>query len=297
MTRTLLITLLLAGCGAKVEPQDQFDDWASLKADAFSGRMKVAGQVAYGDPALRVKYSSSPLYRAVTFDALAGDPVDIWVRSTQGDPVTWLLDPGYATVAKNDDAPGADSSDSHIAVTLKRSGTFYVVFRDYDYGAHYFNVEVRGPSGCRLELAAGGSNATVDSYARALADSGAGWSVSTRRLPACADLSDGNTRSRLREVLRGGDFLEGGTRVTASPVASGGFAFTQRIDQSLAALHRLGGPANADSLANAIKRPVISSPDAFLEVRLDVAVSWCTATGAALIDTRTGIVYLVAEGC
>jgi hypothetical protein len=293
MMRTLFLSLLLAACAAKVEPQDQFDDLVG-KADAFSSRMKIAGQLQYGDE-LRVKYSSSPLYRAVSFEALAGDPVDVWVRSTQGDPVTWLLDPSYRVVAKNDDS--GDSSDSHVWATLKKSGTFYVVFRDYDYQTHYFSIELTGPAGCRMELGSGGSNTTVDNYARALDDSGAGWSLTTRRLPTCADLGDEATRNRLREVLRSGGFLEGGSRVSASAIANGGFAFAQLIDRSLDALNRNGGPTNASSLANAIKRPVISSPGSFLEIRLDVNVSWCTATGVALVDTRTGILYIVSENC
>src|SRR5689334_9908744 len=123
-----LLLLALLGCVAeKPEPQDSFDDLAG-KADAFSSKMRVVGNLAYGAAPLRVKYSSTPLYRAVSFTAQSGDPVDLWVRSTQGDPVTWILDASYKVVAKNDDASGS-VTDSHLALTLKKSGTFYAVFR------------------------------------------------------------------------------------------------------------------------------------------------------------------------
>jgi hypothetical protein len=292
----ILLIALLAGCStSKVEPQDSFEDLAAAKADSFSGKMRVAGNLAYGDAALRIKYSSTPIYRAVTFTASSGDPVDVWVRSTQGDPVTWILDSSYKVVSKNDDA-SANVTDSHLSVTLKKAGTFYVVFRDYSYESHYFNVELKGPSGgCALKLSSGGSNAGIDELGQTFDDKNAGWTLTTRTLPGCADLRDAGTRERLRSLLQTGGFLDS-TPVQVSAVAPGGNHFAQLLDRALDSLHdRSGADARADSLEGGIKRPVLSTPDAYLEISLSTDAEECSQVGDALIDTRTGIVYLITQ--
>ncbi len=299
MQKYLVLALTLAACG-KAEPQDQFNDLAGLddKSDAFSSKLKLAGNLTYGAPPLKVKYSKTPLYRGVTFTGSVGDPVDIWVRSTVGDAVSWLLDSSYKVVAKNDDA-SSSTADSHLTATLSKAGTFYVVFRDYNYGSHYFTVEVDGPAapaGCALTLATGGSNATLDSYASLLDSDDAGWQVFTRKLPSCVDFTNDATRTQLRETLRSAGFIDGGDQVQSTVIAAGGSAFTQLLDSSLAALHaKAGADAHADSLEGDIKRPVIATPTAFIEVRLTLDADECSESGAAMIDTRTGIVYVVRQ--
>ncbi len=293
--RKLLLLAFVCGCGSKVEPQDQFEVG---KADSFSAKMRVVGSLKYGDAALRFKYSSSPLYRAVSFSGASGDQIDVWVKSTQGDAVTWLLDGKYAVVAKNDDA-SASTTDSHIKVTLKKSDTFYVVMRDYDYASHYFTTQITGTStgGCAPTLGPGGSNSSIDDYGQALEDGNAGWGLTTRKLPGCLDLGSAEVRAQVRELLRTShllDFDPGDTRATA--VANGGNGFVQLLDTSLA-YHddRSGADAHVTSLETSIKRPVLASPDAYFEVRLSVDAEECSEQGVALVDTRTGIVYIVHQ--
>jgi hypothetical protein len=296
--KNVLLIAFLAGCagGGKPEPQDSFDDLDG-KADAFSGKIKVAGNLAYNDAALRLKYSSTPLYRGVTFTAASGDAVEVWVRSTQGDPVTWILDANYKVVAKNDDA-SADVTDSHLAVTLRKSGTFYVVFRDYSYESHYFNVELKGKRttvSCAPAFASGGSNATLDELGQIFEDNNAGWALQTRTLASCVDYQDSATLEKLRAMFQSGGFLDA-TPVLVKPVAGGGSQFVDLLDRALASLHdRAGANSRADSLEGSLKSPVLAAPSAYLEVSLSTNAEECSQVGDALIDTRSGIVYLITQ--
>jgi hypothetical protein len=282
-----LFLVLAAACG-KPAPTDDFSAVADGKADAFSSKMKVVGSLDYGATPLKVKYSKTPTYRAVSFFGLVGDPVDIWIRSAQGDAVGWLLDSSYKVVVKNDDAD-SNTSDSHLATTLPKSGTFYIVFRDYDYASHYFTVELDGPGGCQIKLVDGGSNASITGYDSAL--QGSGWELYTQKLPACTDLTDGQTQSRLREFMRATLVDDGSGRGT--PLGAGGLAFVQSLDASLAATQQAHGDnAHTDSLESSIKGPILAAPDAFLEVKLTAS---CSESAVALIDTRTGIVYVIHQ--
>jgi hypothetical protein len=259
--KKLFLIAFLAGCaGGKPEPQDSFDDLDG-KADAFAGKIKVAGNLAYNDAALRVKYSSTPLYRGVSFNAQSGDAVELWVRSTQGDPVTWIL-------------------------------------RDYSYESHYFNVELKGKpsaSSCAPALASGGSNATVDELGQIFEDNNAGWALQTRTLASCVDYKDGATLEKLRAMFQSGGFLDA-TPVLVKPVAGGGSQFAALLDRALASLHdRAGANSRADSLEGSLKSPVLAAPSAYLEVSLSTDAEECSQVGDALIDTRTGVVYLITQ--
>jgi hypothetical protein len=238
-----------------------------------------------------LKYTSTPLYRAVTFTAAAGDPVDVWLRSSQGDPVTWILDAAYKVVAKNDDASSA-TTDSHLAVTLRKAGTFYVVFRDYSYESHYFTVELKGPAACNVALGDGGSNATSDELEQTFEDGGAGWELATRKLPACTNFAD---TAALRALVVGGHFLDADP-VAVGAAATGGGRFVQLVDRALGSLHdRAGADSHADSLAAALKQPIMASPGSFLEIPMSTDAEECSQVGDVLIDLRSGVVYLITQ--
>jgi hypothetical protein len=79
------------------------------------------------------------------------------VRSNNGDPVTWILDNDFHTVAKNDDASAIDTS-SHVKVKLpaNASATHYIVVRDYWQSPMTFKVALKGGpadfvSGCTTD--------------------------------------------------------------------------------------------------------------------------------------------------
>lgn len=106
---------------------------------------KIVGSLAFGETSKSTPYSRTPRYRAFKFAGNAGDEVDVWVRSSNGDPVTWILDNDFRSVAKNDDASASDTS-SHVKVKLpaNASATHYIVVRDYWQDPMTFKVELKG---------------------------------------------------------------------------------------------------------------------------------------------------------
>ncbi len=130
--------LVLGSCGGKVDPTEDFSDLAGLdlKSDAFSYRLKLLGDALDG---AKVKYTRTPRFRGWSFQAAEGSGLDAWVRSKVGDPVAWLLDESFAVVAKSDDADDS-TYDSHLVATIPSTGTYYIVFRDYDLATHYFTL-------------------------------------------------------------------------------------------------------------------------------------------------------------
>lgn len=149
LTLALCATLGLSACAAdaKDEVAEDFGDLAGLddKSDAFSYRMKIVGSLDYGQVSDPVAYSWKPRFRAFKFAGDAGDEIDVWVRSADGDPVTWVLDDSFRVVASNDDAD-TSTLDSHVVATLPPhpSRTHYIVFRDYWLDSVTMTVELGG---------------------------------------------------------------------------------------------------------------------------------------------------------
>jgi hypothetical protein len=149
-TRIVSLALIaLAGCGsAKPEAIEDFSDLSALdeKSDAFSYRMRVLGTLAFGSTSQPVKYTSSPRFRAFKVVAKKGDSLDVWVRSTDGDAVTWLTDYKFNVIASNDDADQT-TFDSHLTASVTKAGTYYIIFREYGLDKATFSVEL-GALGC-----------------------------------------------------------------------------------------------------------------------------------------------------
>ena len=148
MRNYLLASLLIvtACTDAKAPVDDDFSPLAGMdtKSDTFSYRMKIAGSLSYGQTQT-VAYTKTPRYRAVKFAGNAGDQVDAWVRSTDGDAVAWLLDNSFHIVASNDDADDT-TLDAHLTATLpaSTSATHYIVFRDYQLTSSHFAITLAG---------------------------------------------------------------------------------------------------------------------------------------------------------
>src|SRR5689334_16530212 len=122
---SLVLAVALAGCGAPAT--DDFSDLAGLdqKADAFSKRMKVLGQLAYGDTSATVTYTGTPRYQAYTFEGHEGDEVTATLYSDLNDPTGWLLDSKFHVLGRTDD-------EWSISITLPKNDTYYVVYRSED---------------------------------------------------------------------------------------------------------------------------------------------------------------------
>ena len=146
---------MVAACTeTKPAVNDSFDDLSGVdvKSDSFSYRMKIAGSLAYGE-STPVAYTKSPRYRAVKFAGNAGDQIDVWVRSTDGDAVAWVLDNSFHVLGTNDDADDT-TLDAHVALTLPTSpsATHYVVFRDYALASSHYTVALAGAAGATCQL-------------------------------------------------------------------------------------------------------------------------------------------------
>jgi len=141
------LVALPACTGSKQDVTEDFSDLAGLddKSDAFSYRMKIVGSLDYGQTSDPVRYNRHPRFRAFKFAGDAGDQVDVWVRSADGDPIAWVLDDSFRVIGSNDDADGS-TFDSHIQLTLPEhpSRTHYIVFRDYWLHPGMFTVELQG---------------------------------------------------------------------------------------------------------------------------------------------------------
>ena len=140
--------------GDKVEATDEASTSFGL------GNVQVAGSLSYGQTSASTAYAKKPLYRAYKFAGNAGDEVEVSVKSSNGDPVTWILDNDWHSIAKNDDASATDTN-SHVKVKLpaNASATHYIVVRDYWKDPMVFTVQLQGApadlaAGCNVLLRA-----------------------------------------------------------------------------------------------------------------------------------------------
>lgn len=139
--------LLMQACAApSSEEKTEATDDQSSAFSLFDTR--VVGSIDYGQTSPETPYTRVPRYRAYKFSGNSGDEIDVWVRSSNGDPITWIVDNDWNAVARNDDA-ASGNTDSHIKVKLpaNASKTHYVVVRDYYLDSMSFRVSLAGSSG------------------------------------------------------------------------------------------------------------------------------------------------------
>ena len=196
MTRMFVpFALLLAACVGAVDKADVTDDFSGLadeKSDSFSHKMTIVSTLADPQGSVQFDYAAQPIYRAIKLHGVAGDWIKITVSANgkepvdaqQPDAVTFLLDSKFKVVAKNDDA-NQTTSDSHIVTQLRKSGTFYVVVRDYNYASVAFHAE--------LQMARASGDLLVDANAwyqffffDDYADLGASYAVAVDQMPKAA---------------------------------------------------------------------------------------------------------------
>src|SRR5256885_8751430 len=107
--RATICVLLVAAAGCSVAKSPSDDDVtaafvADAKADLPANTKWLGDLDGPGAPQFPVLYTKKPKYRSVGFWGTAGDVFDIWVTSTDGDAVAWLLDFQGNVLASNDDA-------------------------------------------------------------------------------------------------------------------------------------------------------------------------------------------------
>jgi Bacterial pre-peptidase C-terminal domain len=111
--------------------------------DTFTkvGKADAIAPLGYGATSGIVKTRGD--YGWFKFDGHAGDEIDITVKSSNGDAVTFVLDANDDVVAVNDDANGF-TSDSHLTTALPADGTYYIAFREYSFAPATFVVAMEG---------------------------------------------------------------------------------------------------------------------------------------------------------
>jgi hypothetical protein len=114
--------------------------------DTFSLVGGVAGQniasITYGATSEPIALKNGFGYGWLRFSGRAGDAVDIWVRGDKADAVAFLLDGEDNLIAANDDAT-AGVNDAHLTATLTSDGTYFIAFRDHNYGRARFTVSAQ----------------------------------------------------------------------------------------------------------------------------------------------------------
>jgi hypothetical protein len=105
------------------------------------GPASVVGSIVPGTSSAPIRYSATPKYRALSFTANAGDRLDAWVRSTDGDAVAWITDATFKSLATNDDA-SATTHDAHVLATIEKTGLQYLVFRERDFEPATFTASL-----------------------------------------------------------------------------------------------------------------------------------------------------------
>ena len=126
---TLLMVVAGVGsmaCAAPVDDKETGESYDELRA---LGTAEILGDIAYGDTTLPVAYTNQPAYRAYRFTATAGDDIDIWVGSRDGNARAWLLSSDFRTIAANDDG-AANTQDAHITQKIAKAGTYYIAFNE-----------------------------------------------------------------------------------------------------------------------------------------------------------------------
>ena len=134
------LALSLAACGTPDVGGDDFSDLDTAKADAFSKKMRLVGNIDYGDTRT-VKYHNPPRYLAYSFSGTKGDDVELRVTSSNGDPDIWILDAHYKVVAHQDEET---TGEADVSATLSNTATYFAVVRDRYLGDATFHITVNG---------------------------------------------------------------------------------------------------------------------------------------------------------
>ena len=149
MTRKLIpfvALIAVAGCRPAATKTAVHDTFTKVGGKADS----VIATLQYGAKTQPQKTRGD--YGWYKFDGNTGDTVDVWVRSTDGDAVAFILDGNDDVVAMNDDADYT-TTDSHVTATLPADGSYFIAYREYSFAPATFTVELQG-SGvftCKLD--------------------------------------------------------------------------------------------------------------------------------------------------
>jgi hypothetical protein len=137
----LLFTLVASGCASNVH-----NDVDAVETDEAALRTltgaEISGSITFGQTVNAIAYTNTPLYRAYRLQGNAGDIVDAWIRSSNGDARAWLLDSAFQNIVAADNSEG--TTNARLVTTLKKTGTFYIAFREKTQRNATFQVALAG---------------------------------------------------------------------------------------------------------------------------------------------------------
>lgn len=133
------VLTVVSACAIASDDDADFTEVAEISAGSNPySNTRVVGTIDLGF-ARTVLYAHTPRYRALKFHAEAGTQLELFARSTHGDPMLWLADAGFHVLAFNDDAN--EESNANISIeSLAATGDYYLVFRDKHLESHYVEV-------------------------------------------------------------------------------------------------------------------------------------------------------------
>jgi hypothetical protein len=166
MRTALVVSVLLAGCGARSTVNDEAtiqraeesshqnapppsqdassDTIASIPSNPDGTIDHVLrGELSDGDPRLG---QDNSLYDDYAFVAAAGWIIEVDMRSDELDTYLWLIDPDGRALVQDDDGGDGAPTNSHIVYTATSDGTYTVRANAYDEtgrGGYQLHVRAR----------------------------------------------------------------------------------------------------------------------------------------------------------
>lgn len=119
-----MILFAMAGVACGVEVTNPEIDQANDELSAAN--VLVLGPISKG-ATRSASYTRTPLYRAFSFAAAAGEAVEFSVESANGDTVAYILDAQFKTRVRNDNA-SASTKNSKVTFTASTTGSYFVAF-------------------------------------------------------------------------------------------------------------------------------------------------------------------------
>lgn len=102
---------------------------------------EIVGTIAYGETKT-VAYTEETRYRAFSFTAAEGDEIDArFVGANTLDPIGFLLDQNFKTLAQNDDE-SSTSDAAHVTYKMTKAGKYYLAVREANEEAGQLTVSL-----------------------------------------------------------------------------------------------------------------------------------------------------------
>lgn len=126
----VLFTALAAVACTSAPADDSASSDSALRALEDN---EVLGEISYGETKT-IDLTLTPTYRAFYFYGERGDQIQLTATSLDAtDPIMWMLDADFNTIARNTDARPTDTSSLINGSYLPKTGKYYVAVRETNH--------------------------------------------------------------------------------------------------------------------------------------------------------------------